>query len=122
MTDVNNCISLLEDTILVNTFDLPDAVVTPEEITIYEGDIISLNVGEYELYEWYNSEDSLLSVLSELNVSKAGTYYVFVTDSNNCTDTSENAIVYTVPLQNYMFLILLLQMEMTIMNYLKFMD
>ena len=64
--------------------------MTPEEITIYEGDIISLNVGEYELYEWYNSEDSLLSILSELNVSKAGTYYVFVTDSNNCTDTSEN--------------------------------
>ena len=98
VTDVNNCISLLEDTVLVNTFNLPDAVVTPEEITIYEGDIISLNVGEYELYEWYNSEDSLLSILSELNVSKAGTYYVFVTDSNNCTDTSENAIVYTVPL------------------------
>tara|TARA_B100000683_G_scaffold194243_1_gene187292 strand:+ start:296 stop:2335 length:2040 start_codon:yes stop_codon:yes gene_type:complete len=98
VTDVNNCISLLEDTILVNTFDLPDAVVTPEEITIYEGDIISLTVGEYELYEWYNSEDSLLSILSELNVSKAGAYYVFVTDSNNCTDTSENAIIYTVPL------------------------
>ena len=98
VTDVYNCISLPEDTVLVNTFNLPDAVVTPEEITIYEGDIISLNVGEYELYEWYNSEDSLLSILSELNVSKAGTYYVFVTDSNNCTDTSENAIVYTVPL------------------------
>tara|TARA_Y100001954_G_scaffold112807_1_gene122172 strand:- start:1107 stop:3146 length:2040 start_codon:yes stop_codon:yes gene_type:complete len=98
VTDVNNCISLLEDTILVNTFDLPDAVVTPEEITIYEGDRISLTVGEYELYEWYNSEDSLLSILSELNVSKAGAYYVFVTDSNNCTDTSENAIIYTVPL------------------------
>ena len=98
VTDVNNCISLLEDTVLVNTFNLPDAVVTPEEITIYEGDVISLTVGEYELYEWYNSEDSLLSILSELNVSKAGSYYVFVTDSNNCTDTSDNAIIYTVPL------------------------
>lgn len=98
VTDVNNCISLLEDTVLVNTFNLPDAVVTPEEITIYEGDEISLTVGEYEFYEWYNSEDSLLSILSELNVSKAGTYYVFVIDSNNCTDTSENAIIYTVPL------------------------
>ena len=97
VTDVNNCISLLEDTVLVNTFKF-DAVVTPEEITIYEGDIISLTVGEYELYEWYNSEDSLLSILPELNVSKSGTYFVFVTDSNNCTDTSENAIVYTVPL------------------------
>jgi len=98
VTDVNNCVSVLQDSVKVNTFDLPIAEITPAEITIYEGEVITLNVGEYQLYEWYNSEDSLLSVYSDLSVSDAGTFYVFVTDENNCTDTSENAIVYTVPL------------------------
>ena len=57
-----------------------------------------MQVGEYQFYQWYNSEDSLLSVFSDLNVSEAGTFYVFITDENDCTDTSENAIIHTVPL------------------------
>ena len=96
--DVNDCISELQDSVIVNTYELPVAVITPSEITIYEGEVITLEVGEYQLYEWYNSNDSLLSVFSDLSVSQAGEYYVFVTNENNCTDTSELAIVNTVPL------------------------
>jgi len=96
--DVNDCISELQDSVIVNTYELPVAVITPSEITIYEGEVITLEVGEYQLYEWYNSNDSLLSVFSDLSVSQAGEYYVFVTNENNCTDTSEVAIVNTVPL------------------------
>ena len=98
VTDVNNCVSVLQDSVLVYTFDLPIAVITPAEITIYEGEVITLNVGEYQLYQWYDSEDSLLSVYSDLTISDAGIFYVFVTDENNCTDTSEFSIVHTVPL------------------------
>ena len=96
--DVNDCISELQDSVIVNTYELPVAVITPAEITIYEGEVITLEVGEYQLYEWYNANDSLLSVFSDLSVSQAGEYYVFVTNENNCTDTSELAIVNTVPL------------------------
>ena len=87
----------MQDSVLVNTYDLPIAVITPAEITIYEGEEIILEVGTYQFYQWYN-KDSLLSVYSDLTVSDAGKFYVFVTDDNNCTDTSEIAIVYTVPL------------------------
>ena len=88
----------MQDSVIVNTYELPIAVITPAEITIYEGEEILLEVGAYQFYEWYNTEDSLLSVYSDLTVSDAGRFYVFVTDENNCTDTSEIAIVYTVPL------------------------
>jgi len=98
VTDVNNCISVLLDSVEVITYDLPVAVITPSEITIYEGEVVILNVGEYQTYQWCDSEDSLLSIYSDLSVSDAGIFYVFVTDQNNCTDTSEKAIIYTVPL------------------------
>jgi gliding motility-associated-like protein len=96
--DVNDCISELQDSVIVNIYELPVAIITPSEITIYEGEVITLEVGNYQLYEWYNSNDSLLSVFSDLSVPQAGEYYVFVTNENNCTDTSEVAIVNTVPL------------------------
>ena len=94
--DVNDCVA---DTsggkveVIVN--QLPIAVITPSEITIYEGEVITFNVGDYQLYEWYNSEDNLLSVYSELSVTDSDSYYVLVTDENNCKDSSENAIVHT---------------------------
>jgi len=96
--DVNDCISELQDSVIINTYTLPVAIITPIEITIYEGEVITLEVGEYQLYEWYNSNDSLLSVFSDLSITQSGEYYVFVTDENNCTDTSEVSIVNTVPL------------------------
>jgi gliding motility-associated-like protein len=95
--DINDCIA---DTfgskveVIVNP--MPIAVITPSEITIYEGEVINLIVGEYQIYEWYNAEDDLLSVNSELSVTDSGSFYVFVTDENNCNDFSENAIVHTV--------------------------
>ena len=95
--DINDCVA---DTfgskveVIVNP--LPIAVITPSEITIYEGEVINLIVGEYQIYEWYNAEDDLLSVNSELSVTDSGSFYVFVIDENNCNDFSENAIVHTV--------------------------
>ena len=120
VTDVNNCISLLEDTASVNTFNLPESVVTPEEITIYEGDIISLTVGEYSCMSGIILK--ILYCLFCLNwMFQNQTYFVFVTDSNNCTDTSKMNCLHGSPYR-IIYLILLLLMEMTIMNYLKFMD
>jgi hypothetical protein len=95
--DINDCIA---DTfgskveVIVNP--MPIAVINPSEITIYDGEVINLIVGEYQIYEWYNSEDDLLSLYSELSVTDSGSFYVLVTDENNCKDSSENAIVHTV--------------------------
>ena len=94
--DINDCIA---DTfgskveVVVNL--MPIAVINPSEITIYEGEVIDLIVGEYQSYEWYNTEDDLLSMYSDLSVTDSGSFYVIVTDENNCKDSSENAIVHT---------------------------
>ena len=55
VTDSNNCISVLKDSVIINTYNLPEAIITPNEITIYDGGIINLSCGDYKLYEWYNS-------------------------------------------------------------------
>ena len=39
----------------------------------------------------------MLSFFPELEVSTAGQYYVYVIDNNGCSDTSELALVNTVP-------------------------
>ena len=36
VTDSNNCISVVKDSVIINTYNLPEAIITPNEITIYE--------------------------------------------------------------------------------------
>ena len=97
-SDNNNCISLLLDTVTVNKYDLPIAIISPIQTTIYEGESIILSTDIFQTYKWYNSLDSLYSLNSEISVTQAGQFYVIVTDKNNCIDTSNIAIVNTVPL------------------------
>ena len=98
--DVNDCIadtsSLGKVEVIINP--LPNAVIDPNDVTIYFGDEVDLNVGTYMFYEWYSEYDSLISNEAILTVEDSGRYKVWVEDENGCTDMSELAIVRSVPL------------------------
>ena len=98
--DINDCIantsSLANVEVIINP--LPNAVINPNDITIYPGDEVVLNVGDYMYYEWYSAADYLLDTLPSLTVSDSGRYKVLVVDDNGCADMSELATVRLVPL------------------------
>jgi gliding motility-associated-like protein len=95
--DVNDCIADTAGRVMVIINPLPVAVITPKEITIYEGEEIQLDVGEYTYYQWYTSEDSLVSIEQILTVTDSGRFYIIVEDDKGCTDISALSIVHTVP-------------------------
>lgn len=95
--DVNGCISDTAGQVTVTVNPLPVAIITPNEITIYEGEEIQLDAGEYTYYQWYNHNDSLISVEQILTVIDSGKFYIIVEDDEGCVDISELSIVYTVP-------------------------
>jgi len=99
-SDVNDCLANIVGTAQVIVNPLPIANISPSESFIYEGETIELEVGDYAIYQWYNSEGLDLDTLSTLTVSDSGTYYVWVKDVNGCEDVSDLAIVHTQPHTN----------------------
>lgn len=95
--DVNDCISDTAGQVTVIVNPLPVANIVPNKITIYEGEEIHLDAGEYAYYQWYTAQDSLLSVEQILTVTDSGRFYIIVEDDKGCTDISAMAIVSTVP-------------------------
>ena len=96
--DVNNCIASNVGIADVIVNPLPIAVITTSESTIYENEEINLTAGTYTLYEWYATNDSLISTEEVLTVTDPGSFYVWVKDANGCEDFSEIAIVNMVPI------------------------
>ena len=99
-SDVNDCLANIVGTAQVIVHPLPVAIISPAEISIYEDDVIELEVGDYAMYHWYSVEGLDLDTLSTLTVSDSGIFYVEVIDFNGCSDVSDNAIVYTKPYTN----------------------
>jgi gliding motility-associated-like protein len=99
-SDVNDCLANIVGTAQVIVHPLPIANISPIESFIYEGETIELEVGDYEMYQWYNAEGLDLDTLSTLTVSDSGTFYVWVKDVNGCEDVSDIAIVHTQPRTN----------------------
>ncbi len=96
--DLNNCFAIYNDTILVNVNDLPMPEIEPNNITFYEGESVYLSLlDNYQTYQWYNEQDSLLSSFSSILVDKPGKYYVIVVDDYNCIGISDIAFVNSVP-------------------------
>jgi gliding motility-associated-like protein len=96
--DVNNCIASSFGVANVIVNPLPDAVITPSEVTVYENETVELTAGTYTYYEWYTVNDSLVSNEAILTVSDPGSFYVWVQDENGCKDFSEIAIINVVPI------------------------
>ena len=98
-SDVNGCESdNLGGVVNLTVYPLPVAIITPSEITIYENEEINLTTGTYTLYEWYATNDSLISTEEVLTVTDSGSFYIWVEDENGCTDYSDIAIVNMVPI------------------------
>ena len=95
--DVNGCEADISGIVNVVVNPLPTPEITPNETTIYIGETVELSVGQYDYYEWYNYEDSLLTDLEMLVVSDSGQYYVWVEDQNGCSSTSSYSNVNLVP-------------------------
>ena len=98
--DVNDCLANAVGTAQVIVHPMPEAKVSPSESFIYEGETIVLEVGDYSMYQWYDSEGLELDTLPTLTVSDSGVFYVWVRDVNGCEDESEFAIVHTQPQTN----------------------
>jgi gliding motility-associated-like protein len=99
-SDVNDCLANIVGTAQVIVYPLPVANIFPTEISIYEGDAIELEVGEYAMYHWFSSSGLDLDTFSTLSVSDSGIFYVEVVDFNGCSDVSDYAIVNTKPYTN----------------------
>jgi len=98
-SDVNGCESdNVGGVVNLTVYPLPVAIITPAEITIYENEEINLTAGAYTLYEWYATNDSLISTEEVLTVTDSGSFYIWVEDANGCTDYSDIAIVNMVPI------------------------
>ena len=96
--DFNDCISNFSGTVSVDLNQMPEAILNPEEYTLYIGDTLYLQLSQnYSLYQWFDSNNDSISTNSILSVYQAGEYYVYVEDQNGCSDFSNNVIVNEVP-------------------------
>lgn len=95
--DVNSCISdtLGSAQIIVNP--LPQPVISPKDTTIYIGDLANLDAGEYADYRWYTASGELVGGNQVLEVADSGSFYIWVEDENGCSNTSDSALVQTLP-------------------------
>ena len=98
--DLNDCkadTTVLGSTeVIINP--LPDAIISPSVVVMYDGEQVELSAGDYERYEWFDGNDLLIDSLSTLVITDSGSYYVWVMDINGCTDFSEILDVEIAPL------------------------
>ena len=96
--DYNNCLSNISGQVSVQVNQMPQAIFTPDEYTIYIGDTLYLELGDdYSIYQWYDINNDSIGNNSILSVYQAGEYYVYVEDQNGCSDISNVVNVNEVP-------------------------
>ena len=98
--DINDCKA---DTSIIGNPEvvinpLPIAVISPAVVIIYDGEQVELSVGDYQSYQWFDSDDLLIDTLSTLFVVDSGSYHVWIMDENGCTDFSDLLNVEMAPL------------------------
>ena len=98
-SDVNGCeADVLGGVVNLTVFPLPEPIISPSEVTVYENQEIELTVGNYAFYDWYSTDNMLISNEEVLKVTDAGTFYVQITDDNGCIALSNVAVVNLVPI------------------------
>ena len=96
--DYNNCLSNISGQASVQVNQMPQAIFTPDEYTLYIGDTLYLELGDnYSIYQWYDINNDSIGNNSILSVYQAGEYYVYVEDQNGCSDISNVVNVDEVP-------------------------
>ena len=99
-SDINGCEAdiLGLGIVSLTVFPMPDPIISPSEVTVYENQEIELTVGNYAFYDWYSIDNMLISNEEVLKVTDAGSFYVQITDDNGCIALSNVAIVNVVPI------------------------
>ena len=98
-SDVNGCeADVLGGVVNLTVFPLPEPIIFPSEVTVYENQEVELTVGNYAFYDWYTIDNMLISNEEVLKVNDAGTFYVQITDDNGCIALSNVAVVNLVPI------------------------
>jgi gliding motility-associated-like protein len=99
-SDINGCEAdiLGLGIVSLTVFPMPEPIISPSEVTVYENQEIELTVGNYASYEWYTIDNMLISNEEVLKVTDAGSFYVQITDDNGCIALSNVAIVNVVPI------------------------
>ena len=96
--DLNDCISNFSGQAIVQLNQMPEAILSPQEYTLYIGDTLFLELSEnYTSYQWFNENNDSISTNYILSVYQAGQYYVYVEDQNGCYDYSNTVTVNEVP-------------------------
>ena len=98
-SDINGCeADILGGVVNITVFPMPQAIISPSEITLYENEEVELTSGNYAFYEWYDTDNMLISNQEILKVTDSGSFYVQVTDVNGCIALSNIAVVNLVPI------------------------
>ena len=98
-SDINGCeADVLSGVVNLTVFPMPEPIISPSEITVYENQEIELTAGNYAFYDWYSIDNLLISNEEVLKVTDAGNFYVRITDENGCIATSNIAVVNLVPI------------------------
>ncbi|MCB8998500.1 MAG: T9SS type B sorting domain-containing protein [Bacteroidales bacterium] len=90
VSDANSCLSLSSLPVNVNVYPAPEKpVITPSGIvTIITGDNITLSSSSANSYLWTPGGE----ITRDIVVNSAGFYSVVVTDLNNCSSVSSDAV------------------------------
>jgi hypothetical protein len=92
VTDGNGC-TAMSDSVNITVLPSPEVTVLHNLLTVCAGDSALLCAsGNFTLYQWNLGETD-----SCIEASHSGSYYVIVTDSNGCTDTSASVPVTVYP-------------------------
>ena len=98
-SDINGCeADVLGGGVNLTVFLMPEPIISPSEVTIYANQEIELIAGNYVSYEWYTTDNILISNQEVLKVTASGNFYVEVTDQNGCIALSNIAVVNVVPI------------------------
>lgn len=84
------CVAFSDDSLMVNTYPVDTAIVTPAAPAFCVGDSVTLtgNTGAGDS-EWYDSNNSLLVVSPTYTATAGGTYFYRLYSTNGCYDLVE---------------------------------
>jgi len=92
VTDSNNCSDSAYSPLTIQVFPLPIVTITALGDTVFcDGDSVLLSIGQgFTQYQWYWDGVPVIGINNfELNVKNEGNYNVYVTNSNNCSDSAK---------------------------------
>ncbi len=93
-----------KDSVRINVRAFPNKSVNYAKLGLCKNDTIAFSANTGYSYNWFKN-DSIVGSLQTLKVAEQGSYYVTLTDSFGCKNTSDTLRVFNAPLPNVQFII-----------------